>query len=483
MMIGLVKNSIVLMALLMLLVACATNLQVNNIEPTLLKGKPDTEIVKSLGHSFDHIRTFTVVPTSVFSGKQAHINNPADENHLLFMLRNMLEGRGYQFVAPTESADLIATIDGFSEYQASLVRQKIKIMPLWEPGEVYSLYGGVSALDELPALSDQVHLWGNYYVGSPASVNAASLSSAPQGLLGGFYYPQLAITLFDSKTKQTVWNGIAAGASSNSNLRVSSQLIMRDLIKQIPLSKFRFDVFPRSTGRIGVGFAIASIDGNNYYPLLTGISENSPAAQAGIRTADFLIAINGADTLNKSTGEVAERLVGQACTILKLKLWRMGEYLDLAIKREPRRISGQHAASTQNKAAEQGRYVLHPKFNNLALLSESAQQELDAFVDTFRGDRITRLMVVAYTDSSPIRASSRRLYSDNYVLSQARAENVAGYLKQAFKLSHGQVSMQGRGSDEPIADNATVAGRAKNRRVEITVTRSVHVELSDACRQ
>lgn len=61
--------------------------------------------------------------------------------------------------------------------------------------------------------------------------------------------------------------------------------------------------------------------------------------------------------------------------------------------------------------------------------------------------------------------SSGRLAQNNK-LSQARAESV-----KAFLIEHGvsaeRVSAQGFGPSKPIADNASVEGRAKNRRVEI----------------
>jgi len=53
-----------------------------------------------------------------------------------------------------------------------------------------------------------------------------------------------------------------------------------------------------------------------------------------------------------------------------------------------------------------------------------------------------------------------------------RASSVRDYL-----TSHGvamqRIAIDGRGSHEPIADNSTDAGRAKNRRVEIFVAEQV----------
>jgi OmpA-OmpF porin, OOP family len=56
----------------------------------------------------------------------------------------------------------------------------------------------------------------------------------------------------------------------------------------------------------------------------------------------------------------------------------------------------------------------------------------------------------------------------NTALSQTRADAVKAYL--ASKGVTGEVNATGHGSEEPVADNKTAAGRAKNRRVELKIS-------------
>jgi chemotaxis protein MotB len=80
-----------------------------------------------------------------------------------------------------------------------------------------------------------------------------------------------------------------------------------------------------------------------------------------------------------------------------------------------------------------------------------------------------KLVVNGYTDNAPVgRALQRKGITSNEVLSQRRAENVMEYL-----ISEGMqpslVSAVGHGEADPIAPNDTAKGRAKNRRVELTL--------------
>jgi type VI secretion system protein ImpK len=59
---------------------------------------------------------------------------------------------------------------------------------------------------------------------------------------------------------------------------------------------------------------------------------------------------------------------------------------------------------------------------------------------------------------------------NNLQLSQARAKAV-GDLLQTKLSKPDRITVEGKGADAPIADNASREGRAKNRRVEIVIQR------------
>ena len=78
------------------------------------------------------------------------------------------------------------------------------------------------------------------------------------------------------------------------------------------------------------------------------------------------------------------------------------------------------------------------------------------------------IRIEGHTDAIPISGSLAQRYPTNWELSAARAINVARYLqKQAINPAH--LSAAGFGEFKPVADNATVEGRAKNRRIEIVL--------------
>jgi len=74
--------------------------------------------------------------------------------------------------------------------------------------------------------------------------------------------------------------------------------------------------------------------------------------------------------------------------------------------------------------------------------------------------------VEGHTDNEPIKHSG---WKSNWELSTARATSVLHYLVDKGKLNPKMLSAIGYGEYRPIASNRTVAGRQKNRRVEIVI--------------
>ncbi len=81
----------------------------------------------------------------------------------------------------------------------------------------------------------------------------------------------------------------------------------------------------------------------------------------------------------------------------------------------------------------------------------------------------SKIQVNGYTDNTPIGPGlARQGVTTNLILSQKRADNV-----MQFMVSKGAnpqlISAKGFGDADPVASNDTAAGKAQNRRVELTV--------------
>ncbi|WP_299987993.1 type IVB secretion system protein IcmH/DotU [uncultured Ruegeria sp.] len=83
---------------------------------------------------------------------------------------------------------------------------------------------------------------------------------------------------------------------------------------------------------------------------------------------------------------------------------------------------------------------------------------------------IGKLRIVGHTDSIPVQRSNP--FQSNQGLSEARAAKIAELLIAAG-VPADLISVEGRAAAEPIADNSTKDGRARNRRVEIIVQKRV----------
>jgi chemotaxis protein MotB len=76
------------------------------------------------------------------------------------------------------------------------------------------------------------------------------------------------------------------------------------------------------------------------------------------------------------------------------------------------------------------------------------------------------IRIEGHTDDMPIQTT---IYPSNWELSAARATYVIKYLVDKFGFAPQRLSAVGYGEFRPLASNATEAGRARNRRVDIVV--------------
>ncbi len=103
-------------------------------------------------------------------------------------------------------------------------------------------------------------------------------------------------------------------------------------------------------------------------------------------------------------------------------------------------------------------------------IPEETIKQLQNVLDGLKDRRNVQLTFIGHTDSNPLGVRGRKIYKDNQGLSRHRAETAMRHFQQALGLPNEAVSFDGRGPDEPVADNETRQGRALNRRVEIEVS-------------
>jgi type VI secretion system protein ImpK len=75
-----------------------------------------------------------------------------------------------------------------------------------------------------------------------------------------------------------------------------------------------------------------------------------------------------------------------------------------------------------------------------------------------------QVTITGHTDSEPIRTPR---FPSNWHLSQDRADAVKSEVTKTVKAD--RLRSEGRADSEAVADNGNAQGRAKNRRVEITL--------------
>jgi len=107
-----------------------------------------------------------------------------------------------------------------------------------------------------------------------------------------------------------------------------------------------------------------------------------------------------------------------------------------------------------------------------AQITAEDKQTIIRFAEKAKALKDLRIHAVGHSDNLPVKwIGSMERFGDNYNLSAHRARAVANELRDLLNLPPSQITIEGRGPDEPIADNGTAAGRAANRRVEIYIYR------------
>lgn len=106
--------------------------------------------------------------------------------------------------------------------------------------------------------------------------------------------------------------------------------------------------------------------------------------------------------------------------------------------------------------------IMHFEIGNTSINLSPEQREKVAKISRYvdKTDNAT-IQIIGHTDSKGKRA-------DNIILGQNRANGIKEYFKKNG-ISESKIKTSSKGPDQPIADNTTKEGQAKNRRVVVTI--------------
>ena len=230
---------------------------------------------------------------------------------------------------------------------------------------------------------------------------------------------------------------------------MTTPLHFKALIARRPRAMSRWR---RRSGALPLAFALAV--------LALGGCESMSERQRGTATGAGVGAAAGA-VLGSATGGRAGTgaVIGGALGAVVGNLWSK--------RQEDRRVAMEQA--TRGTGVDVSRTADNQLKVNIpsdvsfdtgsAVIKPQMYTVLDPFAATLKDDPKTQVTIIGHTDSTGSDAV-------NIPLSFARAQSVREYLA-ARGVSSTRVSTEGHGERQPVADNGTELGRAKNRRVEI----------------
>ncbi len=261
--------------------------------------QPRVRIADFAGEAVSRFQTFAVAP--VECSKRAGAM-PAYTNGALFALRSQFEARGYAFAGNEKPAILV-----LMDYRGSAADSST--------GAQFD-----TAFTAPPAVLSPATIgrcqrtdWGTAPpAGPPLRPNDAA------------YRVLVQLTAYDLSNGAAIWNGQAIGSSLQGDPAVSSQLLLRALLREFPMSSDRWRNLTLGFGNLGFGFIVASADGSRFRPVISTIREDGPADTAGLLVGDQIIKINGIDTLNMSTAEFSAMIAGAPGTVASFTVARSG---------------------------------------------------------------------------------------------------------------------------------------------------------------
>lgn len=312
------------------LTACAPT--ATNFTASALEQAPSMNVQIPLQTSLPKLNTFYVLPYEKLLDPSKEVSIQVE--HTAFQVRNYMELLGYKFVSDKKDADIEVIVSASNEYSQTYISPTQYSAPVYVTGQTAQVSTNTSGNFSYTGTQSG---YGNYYGNTTATVALPGYyTSATYTLPGrtvGYYYPTISIGLYDTKDSKKLAYISGTGTSKNPDLRVAIQTLLYQGFSQLPLSAVDK---PTKNGKIGIGYAVWTTDGNSYYPILLGVEDGFPAKSAGLMAGDFILSIDGVSLKNFTARQVDEMISADRGVTRKLLVNRGRDTLSVELTWAPR---------------------------------------------------------------------------------------------------------------------------------------------------
>jgi len=253
-----------------------------------------------------------------------------------------LERNGYKYVDPIESPDMFITLVASTDYKETYIPPSVGTRLKYIPGTTSTTTTTSSGRASASAYGN-----GGWGFGSGTfSGNTISTTTTPgslttedyikPGYTVGHYYPTVGIFAYDSTGEKLIWSATGTGTSMESDVRISSQLVITGALEGIPFCDPSISLVKQSSGVVGLQYMILTNDGNNYFPVILDVIQGGPAYNAGIMRFDWVLNVDGVDCKNINVEQFHDLLSGQPGSNMKVTVWRNGRAVSKSLTRVDR---------------------------------------------------------------------------------------------------------------------------------------------------
>ena len=210
-----------------------------------------------------------------------------------------------------------------------------------------------------------------------------------------------------------------------------------------------FSIFSAGATAIGegvlVGMGVSQLNELNEYINSTGMDSEGDTIPENLESA--------ADMMEEAKVKESEELAGKIEEALDEK--DLGKEVDIEFTSQYVQLTLNGALLFDSGSVEIKQEAL-PLMNQLGIILQRFSEGV--------------IEIEGHTDNVPMSGAK---YANNDELSSGRALSVFYYLQENTSLDMTKIKHSGRGEYNPVADNSTEEGRAKNRRVVIKIYNSL----------